>query len=100
MAALEDGTEIMLTQADIREIQLAKAAVRAGVETLFLRYGIQKEDVDRVFERFYRVDKSHNRQIPGTGLGLSIVKHGVAYHNGTISLESSEGVGTTVTVKF
>ena len=62
--------------------------------------GIPKEDLERVFERFYRVDKSHNRQIPGTGLGLSIVKHGVAYHGGTISLESCEGVGTTVTVKF
>lgn len=62
--------------------------------------GIPKEDLDRVFERFYRVDKSHNRQIPGTGLGLSIVKHGVAYHNGSLSLESSEGVGTTITVKL
>lgn len=62
--------------------------------------GIPKEDLDRVFERFYRVDKSHNRSIPGTGLGLSIVKHGVAYHGGTIALESHEGVGTTVTVKF
>ena len=62
--------------------------------------GIPKEDLDRVFERFYRVDKSHNRQVPGTGLGLSIVKHGVAYHGGIISLESNEGVGTTVTVRF
>ena len=62
--------------------------------------GIPKEDLDRVFERFYRVDKSHNRQVPGTGLGLSIVKHGVAFHGGTISLESNEGVGTTVTVRF
>ena len=87
--------------------QGGKVTVFAGYErgTSVLRVtdtgiGIPKEDLERVFERFYRVDKSHNRQIPGTGLGLSIVKHGVAYHGGTINLESSEGVGTTVTVKF
>jgi len=62
--------------------------------------GIPKEDLERVFERFYRVDKSHNKGIPGTGLGLSIVKHGVAFHDGEIILDSSEGVGTTVVVKF
>ncbi|MBR4411049.1 MAG: PAS domain-containing protein [Firmicutes bacterium] len=87
--------------------QGGKVTVFAGYErgTSVLRVtdtgiGIPKEDLERVFERFYRVDKSHNRRIPGTGLGLSIVKHGVAYHGGTINLESSEGVGTTVTVKF
>lgn len=87
--------------------QGGKVTVFAGTEmgTSVLRVtdtgiGIPKDDLERVFERFYRVDKSHNRQIPGTGLGLSIVKHGVAYHGGTIGLESSVGVGTTVTVKF
>lgn len=49
LAVMEDGTKIVLTQQDIREIQLAKAAVRAGVETLFLRYGISKEAVDHVY---------------------------------------------------
>lgn len=62
--------------------------------------GIPKDKVDRVFERFYRVDKSHSKEIGGTGLGLSIVKHAAAYHKAQLSLESTEGVGTTVTVKF
>ena len=55
LAQLEDGTEIALTQADVREIQLAKAAVRAGVETLFLRYGISKEQVNKVYHQPVRL---------------------------------------------
>lgn len=62
--------------------------------------GIPKDKQDRVFERFYRVDKSHSREIGGTGLGLSIVKHAVAYHKGKISLASTENVGTEITVEF
>ena len=62
--------------------------------------GIPKTDRERVFERFYRVDKSHSKQIGGTGLGLSIVKHGVIYLGGRINLESEEGVGTVITVGF
>ena len=62
--------------------------------------GIPQSDVDRVFERFYRVDKSHSKQIGGTGLGLSIVKHGAAFHNAKVSLESTEGKGTTVRLAF
>lgn len=62
--------------------------------------GIPKTDRERVFERFYRVDKSHSKQIGGTGLGLSIVKHGVIFLGGRINLESEEGVGTVITVGF
>lgn len=62
--------------------------------------GIPKDKQDRVFERFYRVDKSHSRAIGGTGLGLSIVKHAVAYHKAKLKLKSEEGVGTEITVSF
>lgn len=60
--------------------------------------GIPKEHQGRVFERFYRVDKSHSRQTGGTGLGLAIVKHVVEYHDGKIKLESEVNVGTRITV--
>ena len=56
--------------------------------------------MDRVFERFYRVDKSHSKEIGGTGLGLSIVKHGAAFHNAKVSLESTEGQGTVIRLVF
>lgn len=62
--------------------------------------GIPQEHQERVFERFYRVDKSHSKEIGGTGLGLSIVKHGVLYHGGEISMESEPGKGTEITVTF
>ncbi len=61
--------------------------------------GIPPEHQDRVFERFYRVDKSHSKAIGGTGLGLSIVKHGAAYHGAQVSLSSGEE-GTTVQIRF
>ena len=62
--------------------------------------GIAPEHQDRVFERFYRVDKSHSKSSGGTGLGLSIVKHAVQYHHGKLELKSEIGKGTEITVHF
>lgn len=81
---------------DIRVKRLP--AEKAEVMVTDTGIGIPEESRERVFERFYRVDKSHSRQTGGTGLGLSIVKHGVALHHGEISLESTVGKGTEVRV--
>lgn len=62
--------------------------------------GIPKAEQERVFERFYRVDKSHSKAVGGTGLGLSIVKHGAILHHATIHLDSTEQVGTTIEILF
>lgn len=62
--------------------------------------GVPAADKERIFERFYRVDKSHSKQIGGTGLGLSIVKHGAIYHDAKVELESKEGEGTVVRIVF
>ena len=62
--------------------------------------GIPAAHQKRVFERFYRVDKSHSKEIGGTGLGLSIVKHGAQFHQARVELESELGLGTTVTLLF
>ena len=62
--------------------------------------GISPEHQDKVFERFYRVDKSHSKQSGGTGLGLSIVKHAVQYHHGKITVESELNKGTTISALF
>ncbi len=62
--------------------------------------GIPSEHIGRIFERFYRVDKSHSKKIGGTGLGLSIVKHAAEYHKATLSVESKVDIGTEITVVF
>ena len=62
--------------------------------------GIPQEDLDRVFERFYRVDKSHSKELGGTGLGLSIVKHAAKIHQAQIDVSSTVGEGTMIAVPF
>ena len=62
--------------------------------------GIPKEDIDRIFERFYRVDKSHSKAVGGTGLGLSIVKHGAIIHHAHIHVHSTLGQGTEIVLEF
>ena len=62
--------------------------------------GIPPEHQSRVFERFYRVDKSHSKEVGGTGLGLSIVKHSAMVHNAKIDLQSTQGKGTSITLRF
>ena len=62
--------------------------------------GIAREEQERIFERFYRVDKSHSREIGGTGLGLAITRNAVLLHRGSIKVNSVEGEGTCFTVKI
>ena len=62
--------------------------------------GIPQESLDHIFERFYRVDKSHSREIGGTGLGLAIARNAVIMHRGAVKVHSEEGVGTTFTVRI
>ena len=62
--------------------------------------GIPQESIEHIYERFYRVDKSHSREIGGTGLGLAITRNAILMHRGSINVKSEEGVGTTFTVKI
>ena len=62
--------------------------------------GIPTRDIDRIFERFYRVDQARSRQTGGTGLGLAIVRHAVVNHDAQIDVESRLGEGTTFTLRF
>ena len=82
------------------EITTGRRACRPFISVRDTGIGIPESQQSRVFERFYRADKSHSRSIGGTGLGLSIVKHGAAYHNADITLKSEEGKGTTITILF
>ena len=82
------------------DISVAQSAANATVTVRDTGIGIPAEDQPRIFERFYRVDKSHSKASGGTGLGLSIVKHAVQYHHGAIELHSERGKGTEIIVSF
>lgn len=80
-------------------IKIAHIPKTARITVSDTGIGIPQEHIGRIFERFYRVDKSRSRKIKGTGLGLSIVKHGVSYHGGTVRAESGIS-GTTFTIEI
>ena len=82
------------------DVTVAADADGSSITVADTGIGIAPEHQGRVFERFYRVDKSHSKASGGTGLGLSIVKHAVQYHHGRIELESTSGTGTTIRVVF
>ena len=81
-------------------VRIQKNKEKVVLEVADTGIGIPLEDQERIFERFYRVDKSHSKNISGTGLGLSIVKHIAAYHKAALSLESQVGKGTTIRIEF
>lgn len=81
-------------------INVKKTKDAAVVKVKDTGCGISEDQQDRIFERFYRVDKSHSRASGGTGLGLSIVKHAAIWHNATIKVKSKLGKGTTFIVRF
>ena len=82
------------------DIQVAGEPHNVRVTVKDTGIGIAPEHQGRIFERFYRADKSHSKASGGTGLGLSIVKHAVQYHHGSIDLQSQPGKGTQISVTF
>ena len=84
----------------IADIDISSDEKNAYITVRDSGLGIPQDQQQRVFERFYRVDKSHSKESGGTGLGLSIVKHAVSYHNGTVSMKSEPGNGTEIRVSI
>jgi two-component system sensor histidine kinase SenX3 len=87
-----EGTQVSITekcQNNLIEIAVTDQGI-----------GIPEKDLERIFERFYRVDPARSRQTGGTGLGLAIVKHVVTNHGGDISVWSAEGAGSTFTIRL
>ena len=90
---LKPDDALIQTMTQALETQSRSETWRRGI-------GIPYADQSRVFERFYRVDKSHSKEVGGTGLGLSIVKHAAQYHGAKIELKSDPGKGTAIAVNF
>ena len=84
----------------IKEVVVKEQEGRVSLSVSDNGIGIAPEHHEKIFERFYRVDKSHSKQSGGTGLGLSIVKHAVQYHHGKMSVESELDQGTTISIQF
>ena len=82
------------------KVHIERAGSKTKLSVADTGIGIPYGDQNRVFERFYRVDKSHSKEVGGTGLGLSIVKHAAQYHNAELRMESTPGKGTTITIIF
>ena len=99
LSAFFSGMEIAFTSKNRLKLEIDRKQSRL-FNFIADIFGIPAAEQDRVFERFYRVDKSHSKASGGTGLGLSIVKHAVQYHHGRIELESTPGTGTTIRVVF
>ena len=92
LMTLSQAIGVVMVTARTTEMDLVKG-LDSGI-------GIPKEDQERIFERFYRVDKSRSRETGGTGLGLAIVKHIAEIHDAKISVDSALGKGTCITVQF
>lgn len=90
----KEGGTVIVTVNQILENSIPKVSIIVKDTGI----GIPNEDIERIFERFYRVDKSHSKAIGGTGLGLSIVKHVVMFHNGSINTKSVLGEGTSIEI--
>ena len=88
------------TEGGAADIDIGSDGANARITVTDSGIGIPQDQQERVFERFYRVDKSHSKESGGTGLGLSIVKHAVSYHNGTVNMQSRPGEGTEITVSI
>ena len=103
MIALKCETDFVAKNADF--VALTQAILDADYQYFYIRVedsgiGIPEESINKIFERFYRVDKARSRETGGTGLGLAIVKNIILMHHGTIKVHSEENIGTTFTMRI